>query len=128
LQAATSQRTDQSLQKSVPAPPKKNFKIFFPALLKKIKTHDTQALTDKHSDNSVQTIYRQRNLTRTTEAHAHNKVLPKAGVTNFYETFVVYSTLVFQMNGSVEMPRLRQYPNRYAQCYLTTGQTSNVRT
>lgn len=29
LQAASSQRTDQSLQKSVPAPPKKNFKIFF---------------------------------------------------------------------------------------------------
>ncbi|MCZ2459842.1 MAG: hypothetical protein LC128_09445, partial [Chitinophagales bacterium] len=85
----TSQHTDQRLQKSVPVPPKKNFKIFFPALLKKIKTPGSQATPDKHSDNSVQTIYRQRNLTRTTEAHAHNKVLPKAGVTNFYETFVL---------------------------------------
>jgi len=44
-----------------------------------------------------------------------NKVLPKAGVTNFYETFVLYSTLVFQMNSSAETPRLRQYPNRWQQ-------------
>jgi hypothetical protein len=41
LQAASSQRTDQSLQKSVPAQPKKNFKIFFPALQKKLK-HPTR--------------------------------------------------------------------------------------
>ena len=33
-----------------------------------------------------------------------NKVLPKAGVTNFYETFVLYSTLVFQINSSAETP------------------------
>ncbi len=43
---------------------------------------------------------------------AHNKVLPKAGVTNNYDTFVLYSTLVFQINSSAETPRLRQYPNR----------------
>jgi hypothetical protein len=46
---------------------------------------------------------------------AGNKVLPKAGVTNFYETFVLYSALVFQINSSAEMPRLRQYPKRYGQ-------------
>ncbi len=46
---------------------------------------------------------------------AHNKVLPKAGVTNNYDTFVLYSTLVFQINSSAETPRLRQYPNRYRQ-------------
>ena len=39
-----------------------------------------------------------------------NKVLPKAGVTNFYETFVLNRTLVFQMNSSAETLRLRQYP------------------
>jgi len=44
-----------------------------------------------------------------------NKVLPKAGVTNFYETFVLFSTFVFQMNSSAKTPRLRQYPNRYGQ-------------
>lgn len=48
------------------------------------------------------------------ESRTANKVLPKAGVTNFYETFVLYSTLVFQINSSAEMPRLRQYPNRCA--------------
>ena len=53
-----------------------------------------------------------RTTTTEKEAHAGNKVLPKAGVTNFYETFVLYSTLVFQMNSSAETPRLRQYPNR----------------
>jgi hypothetical protein len=54
------------LQKSVPAPPKKNFKIFFHALLKKIKTPNTQALT-------MQTADKYRHDNWTTEAHAHNK-------------------------------------------------------
>jgi len=43
---------------------------------------------------------------------AGNKVLPKAGVTGFYDTFVLNRTLVFQIYTSAEMPRLRQYPNR----------------
>ncbi|MBV6454415.1 MAG: hypothetical protein FNNCIFGK_01666 [Bacteroidia bacterium] len=54
----------------------------------------------------------------------HRKVLPllvpinrEAGVTNFYETFVLYSTLVFQINRSAETPRLQQYPKRYRQPY-----------
>jgi hypothetical protein len=38
----------------------------------------------------------------------HNKGLPKAGVTSFYDSFVLNQTLVFQMTGSAEMPRLRQ--------------------
>ena len=85
----TSQHTDQSLQKSVPAPPKKNFIIFFPALLKKIKTPDTQPMTDKHSDNSRQTTQRQLNLTRTTEAHAHNKGLKEMAGEGVNQTFVL---------------------------------------
>ena len=43
---------------------------------------------------------------------AANKVLPKAGVSCFYDTFVLNRALVFQIIGSAEMPRLRQYPNR----------------
>jgi len=73
LQAATSPRLDQSLQKSVSAQPKKEFQNIFSNASKKIKPPDTQATTNKFSDKLVQTIYRQRNLTRRTEAHAHNK-------------------------------------------------------
>lgn len=47
---------------------------------------------------------------------AANKVLPKAGVSNFYDTFVLNQTLVFQVNGNAETPRLRQYPSRCAKC------------
>lgn len=52
---------------------------------------------------------------RTDSRAAGNKVLPKAGVTGFYDTFVLNRTLVFQINSSAEMPRLRQYPKRYLQ-------------
>jgi len=38
--------------------------------------------------------------------------LPKAGVTNFYDTFVLNQTLVFQINSSAETPLLRQAPKR----------------
>lgn len=69
LQAATSQRTNQSLQKSVPDLPMKNFKIFFPNAAKKIKTPDTQPLTIQTAD-----TYRYDNWTTEKEAHAHNRV------------------------------------------------------
>jgi hypothetical protein len=49
-----------------------------------------------------------------TEARTDNKVLPKAGVSGFHDTFVLNRTLVFQINSSAETPRLRQYPNRCA--------------
>jgi len=47
-----------------------------------------------------------------TRAAAYNIVLPKAAVTNFYNTFVLYSILIFQINSSAETPCFRQYPNR----------------
>ena len=47
-----------------------------------------------------------------TVAHAANKGLPKAGLTSLYDTFVLNRTVVFQMKGSAEMPRLRQAPER----------------
>jgi len=54
----------------------------------------------------MQTAYtfRHDNWTTEKEAHAHNKGLPKAGVTSFYDSFVLNQTLVFQMNSSAEMP------------------------
>lgn len=51
-------------------------------------------------------------LTYRQEGRTANKVLPKAGVTGYYDTFVLSRTLVFQINSSAETPRLRQYPNR----------------
>ena len=50
-------------------------------------------------------------MNKINESRTANKVLPKAGVTGFYDTFVLNRTLVFQLNGSAETPRLRQYPN-----------------
>mgnify|MGYP006875531949 CR=1 FL=1 len=46
------------------------------------------------------------------EARTGNTVLPKAGVTSSYDTFVLNRTLVFQINSSAITPRLRQYLNR----------------
>ncbi len=48
----------------------------------------------------------------TLDKRPHNKVLPKAGVMSFYDTFVINLTLVFQINGSAQMLHLRQYPTR----------------
>lgn len=50
---------------------------------------------------------------RTDRRASGNMGLPKAGVTSFYDSFVLNQTLVFQMNDSAETPRLRQAPNRY---------------
>lgn len=50
----------------------------------------------------------------------YNKVLPKARVTCFDNTFVLNQTLFFQINSIAEKPRLRQYPNRYHQFKRTT--------
>jgi hypothetical protein len=61
-----------------------------------------------------------RQLTTEKEERTANKVLPKAGVKCFYDTFVLHRTLVFQINSSAEMPRLRQYPNRKVQADSTT--------
>jgi hypothetical protein len=58
------------------------------------------------------TIDRQAKSER--KARTGNKVLPKAGVTGFYDAFVLNQTSVFQINNSAETPRLRQYPNRCA--------------
>jgi len=106
----TSPSTDQSLQKSfhLSSPDKIELKkTSSPSENKKYPTAqpDTTMTLKLNTDNGLQ-----RQTNRTT---GYNKVLPKAGVTSFYETFVLYSTSVFQINSSAETPRLRQYPNRW---------------
>lgn len=106
LPSRTNRNTTKTWQRVCFSRPKKNFKIFFSLLFKKLK-HTTHKPTMQTAD-----TYRHDNWTIEKEAQAHNKGLPKAGVTSFYDTFVLNRTLVFQMNGSAEMPRLRQAPNR----------------
>ncbi len=108
----TSPSTDQSLQKSFRLSHADKIelkKISSPSENKKYptaQTNTTQTMTVKlNNDNGLQG--------RTDRTPAGNKVLPKAGVTNFYDTFVHNRTLVFQINSSAETPRLRQYPNRW---------------
>lgn len=75
-----------------------------------------QAAQSRHTNQSLQKSVLLTNAGQTTEkGAAGNKVLPKAGMTGFYDTFVLNRTLVFQINGSAETPRLRQYPNRWQQ-------------
>ncbi len=75
-----------------------------------------QAAQSRNTNQSLLKSVLLANAGQTTEkGAAGNKVLPKAGVTGFYDTFVLNRTLVFQMNGSAKTPRLRQYPNRYVQ-------------
>ncbi|MCZ2459296.1 MAG: hypothetical protein LC128_06685 [Chitinophagales bacterium] len=104
----TSQRTDQSLQKSMSAPTQEKIQNIFSYPSKKIKTPDTQADTTKtvklNNDNGLQTWW-----TRTT---GYNKVLPKAGLNGFDWIFVQGSTCILRLNFCANNPRLRQYPNR----------------
>lgn len=104
----TSNRTDQSLQKSVLSPTQEEFQNIFSLPSKKIKTPDTQTnatLTEKRSiGNGLQG--------RTTRTTGYNKVLPKWRQKCYYETFVLNSTAVILLNFSANNPPLRQYPKR----------------
>ena len=106
----TSQRTDQSLQKSMSAPPQEKIQNIFPFPSKKIKTPDTQADTTETINCSIDNGL-QGQTTRTT---GYNTVLPKWRQKCYYETFVLNSTAVILLNFSANNPPLRQYPNRCA--------------
>jgi hypothetical protein len=112
LQAATSNAETKACKRVLFFLSQEEIQLFFPTLRCFNFFATAQPATDKQSDSLSQTITGQYNLTQTTEARTANKVLPKAGVTGFYDTFVLNQTLVFQINSSAEMPRLRQYPNR----------------
>jgi len=110
------QRLNQSLQESICfSRPRINSIFFSPALRYFNFFSIAHPSSDKQSENLLQTLTGQWNLIQTTEARTANKVLPKAGVTGFYDTFVLDQTLVFQIKSSAETPRLRQYPNRCQQ-------------
>ena len=105
----TSQRTDQSLQKSMSAPTQEKIQNIFSSPSKKIKTPDTQADTINTVKRSIDNGL-QGQTTRTT---GYNTVLPKWRQKCYYETFVLNSTAVILLNFSANNPPLRQYPNRY---------------
>jgi hypothetical protein len=112
LQAATSQPTKQSLQESIFSPSQEKLKNKKIPTLQKNKTSlphnplQTSTLTDYN-------FMLLNDLTGQGQRRASaNKVLPKAGVTGFYDTLMLNQTSVFQFNCSAETPRLRQYPNR----------------
>jgi len=107
----TSQRTDQSLQKSMSAPTQEKIQNIFSHPSKKIKTPDTQADTINTVKRSIDNGL-QGQTTRTT---GYNTVLPKWRQKCYYETFVLNSTAVILLNFSANNPPLRQYPNRYSQ-------------
>jgi hypothetical protein len=107
----TSQRTDQSLQKSMSAPTQEKIQNIFSHPSKKIKTPDTQADTINTVKRSIDNDL-QGQTTRTT---GYNTVLPKWRQKCYYETFVLNSTAVILLNFSANNPPLRQYPNRYRQ-------------
>ena len=56
-----------------------------------------------------------------TIARTANKVLPKAGLNGFNWAFVQGSTFVLRLSFCAKNPRLRQYPNRYAQLLIRIG-------
>lgn len=60
------------------------------------------------------------------KVRTHNKVLPKAGLKCFYETFVQSSTAVILLIFCTINPRLRQYPNRYLQVYPKSPQNNEI--
>lgn len=119
LQAASSQPTKQSLQESIFSSTQEKLKNKKSPTLQKNKTsfHRTvQTLTDTalNVNRFGESVCKLDTTHLWTKSRAaHNKVLPKAGVTCFYDTFVLNQTLVFQINCSAETPRLRQYPNRW---------------
>lgn len=97
------------LAKECVCPTLEEFQNIFFIALKKLK-HPPRKPTMQTPGTNGHDIW-----TTEKEAHAHNKGLPKAGVTSFYDSFVLNQAFVFQINGSAEMPRLRQAPNRYLQ-------------
>lgn len=107
LASRLSLRLNQSLQGSICfSTPRRNSNLFSPTQRCFNLFATAQPTTVKQSDSLLQTLTGQCNLTRTTETRTANKVLPKAGVMGFYDTFVLNRTLDFQMNGSAKKPCL----------------------
>jgi hypothetical protein len=108
LASRTSQRTDQSLPKSMPAPTQEKIQNIFSCPSKKIKTPDTQADTTKtvklNKANGLQA--------RTTEHQLPTAVWRNGGCSSSYDSFVVGSSAVLRLNFCAINPPLRQAANR----------------
>jgi len=111
LASRTSQRTNQSLPKSMPAPTQDKIQNIFSSPFNKIKTPDTQTNTTKtvklNSDNGLQG--------RTTEHKLPTAVWRNGGFSASYDSFVVSSSAVLRLNFCAKNRQLRQHANRYQQ-------------
>lgn len=108
LASRTSQHTDQSLPKSMPAPTQDKIQNIFSCPSKKIKTPDTQTNPTKtvklNTDNGLQRLW-----TRTT---GYNSVLPQLAVTCKIKAVCSNKTFVQVDSEVLRNRQLRQYPNR----------------
>ena len=112
MQVATSQPSDQSLQKSVPAQPKKEFQNIFSNASKKNKTPNTQArqkstqqMTETDDIKMIVTLDRQERQPIT--APTKNWRFSAS-----YDSFVVQQTVVFRLNICGENRQLLVAANR----------------
>ncbi|MCC6721994.1 MAG: hypothetical protein IT243_07305 [Bacteroidia bacterium] len=106
LQAPQAQAQTKACKRVCLPPPKKNFKIFFPLLLKKVK-HPTHKPTMQTAD-----TYGHDNWTTEKEAHAHNKGLAEMAGEVVKQTVVLLINFVLGDSEVLRMPPLRQAPNR----------------
>jgi hypothetical protein len=113
LQASTSQPTNQSLQESTFSSSQEKLKNKKFTSLQKNKTSQPHCPRQTSGLTWLDIMQMDKATGHGQRRASANKVLPKAGVSSFYDTFVLNQTLVFHINSSAETPRLRQYPNRY---------------
>ena len=99
-------RTDQSCGKSVPAPPRQNYFLKFPPLLKIFKTATTQPTqtAKTHADSGLKMKEDRR--------PAANSVLPQLAVTCKIEAECSYQTFVLGDREVLRNRHFRQARNR----------------
>jgi len=114
LQAATSHRTDQSLQKSVSVQPKKEFQNIFSNASKKIK-HPTHSPTNKHSKNDTNGRHKNGCTHDRQERQPITAPTRNWRFSASYDSFVVIQTLVLRMNILGNNRQLLVAANRYKQ-------------
>ncbi|HPW98279.1 MAG TPA: hypothetical protein PK218_06955 [Flavobacterium sp.] len=93
--------------------PKKNFSFFSPTLRCFNFFETAQPTTDKHSDGLMQTLTRDCNLTRTTEARTANSVLPQLAVICKIEAKCSYQAFLLVDNEVLQNRQLLQHAKRW---------------
>jgi len=109
LQAAQANAQTKACKRACLPQRRRKFKIFFPTLLKKIKTPDTQTNPTKtvklNNDNGLQT--------RWTRTPAGNSVLPQLAVKCKIEAECSYQTFVQVDSVVLRNRQLRQHAKRF---------------